>query len=156
MDPEHIILKADLESGKTSLYSRSKNATDLGFSGMRGSTPAVFDEELGEWITIFHFAVPTVKTSGRARHAYFAGAYTFSDDRSHKILRKSRGAFYGEELYKSHKKIVFPIALIRDGDSYLVFYGEDDERNKVARVSRKDLMASMEVVGDEQDDSTAD
>lgn len=149
MDPEHIVLKADLETGEAKIHSRVQNSFAQDPHELRGSTPAVFDKELGEWITLYHFVVPTVKDTGKEAPAYCVGGYTFSKDSPYKIIRKTKCSLIGDEFSNSRRKIVFPISLVRDGNDYLVFYGEDDKRNKVARVSRASLINSMEIVDKE-------
>lgn len=143
MSPEHIILKLDLDTGKTTLSARTSNDFPKDSYQLRGSSPVVFDEELGEFLTLYHFVVPTVRNTGKKAHAYFMGGYTFSKDYPYKILRKTDGALVGDGLYDNYRKFIFPTSLIRDGEDYLVFYGDDDETNKVARIPRKELIASL-------------
>ena len=144
MEPEHVVLKVDMTSGKAAFLSSSINPFQAMFAGARGSTPAVFDEELGEWITLFHFCIPSHrKITNKTANAYFFAGYTFSRDAPFNVLRKSKGPITGASLYENYYKIVFPTSLIRDGDDYLVFYGNDDMKNEVARIPRKELIGSM-------------
>ena len=144
MEPEHVILKADPDSGKAVITYRSNNTffSDLGPS--RGSTPPIFDEELGEWITLYHYVYPTNrKLTGKKVDAYFFEGYTFSKDPPFQVLRRSTGPIIGQSVYNNFHKIIFPTTLVRDGNDYLVFYGDDDATNKMARISRNDLIESM-------------
>jgi len=152
MEPEHVILKTELETGMVYIYSKSKNLFPKMFNDARGSTPAVFDEELGEWITLYHFCYPTTrKITGKKKNAYFFAGYTFSKESPYTVLRKSKGPIAGSTIYDNFFKIVFPTALIRDGDDYLVFYGDDDKSNSVARISRDDLINTMQTIGEYND-----
>jgi predicted GH43/DUF377 family glycosyl hydrolase len=147
MEPDHVVLKVDVNSGSAVYCSSSPNPFPPMFSDARRSTPAVFDEELGEWITLFHFCIPSKrKITNKKANAYFFAGYTFSKDAPFNVLRKSKGPIAGSSLYENYYKIVFPTSLIRDGDDYLVFYGNDDLKNEVARISRKDLIESMNIV----------
>jgi predicted GH43/DUF377 family glycosyl hydrolase len=145
--PEHIVLKTDVQTGISTIYSRSTNNISCKGSGLRGSTPAVFDKELGEWITIYHFVCPTKKDTGKKALAYFMGGYTYSKNYPYNILRMTEGPLMGDQIYQNGKKIVFPTSLIRDGDDYLIVYGSNDNANRLTRVSRKDLINSMKIVG---------
>ena len=40
------------------------------------------------------------------------------------------------------------MALIQDKEDYLMFYGEDDQINKVARINRKKFLETMDKVED--------
>ncbi|MCH9621831.1 MAG: hypothetical protein S4CHLAM20_12590 [Chlamydiia bacterium] len=152
MEPDHVVLKLDLKTAKAKIYSREKNPFSKQFNDARGSTPAVFDEELGEWITLYHFVYPTErKITGRKTHAYFFGGYTFSKDKPYKVIRKTKGPLAGDTIYNNFQKIVFPTSLVRENDDYLIFYGDDDKTNKVARISRKKLLETMQCVGDLDD-----
>jgi len=147
MEPDHIVLKADLQSGKVNLFSSSKNDFKKEINAPRGSTPAVYDEELGGYITCYHFVYPTQrKVLGKKVDAYFFGAYLFSKTPPFKILKRTKGPIIGKGFYDNFHKIIFPTSLIREGENYLVFYGNDDSSNKVATVSRKDLIDAMEEV----------
>lgn len=143
MDPEHVILKADIETGKCCIESRSKSPFPVLISNARGSTPAVYDDELGEWIAFFHYLMPAKRSfSKKKAHAYFFAGYTF--DNAFNMQRKSKGAIIGKGAYDNFRKILFPTSLVRDGGDYLVFFGNDDEKNQVARISRQALIDSME------------
>ncbi len=149
MEPEHVILKTDLSSGKATISYRSGNTFLSQLGQSRGSTPPVFDEELGEWITLYHYVYPTNrKITNKKVDAYFFEGYTFSKDPPYKVLRKSNGPIIGQSVYNNFHKIIFPTTLVREGDDYLIFYGDDDSTNKMARVPRNDLIASMEGVKD--------
>lgn len=143
MEPEHIILEANIETGDTIICSRTDNPFPQAFNAPRGSTPAIFDEKSGEWITLYHFVYPSErKYTGRKTEAYFFGAYTFSND-NFMVTKRTNGPINGKNLYNNFHKIIFPTALIQEKDDFLIFYGDDDKTNKVARVSREDLMASL-------------
>jgi predicted GH43/DUF377 family glycosyl hydrolase len=62
------------------------------------------------------------------------------------MIKKSKAPFYQQNLYNSREKIVFPTALIKKGDHYLMFYGEDDCKIKVAKIRRKRLLETMKGV----------
>ncbi len=144
MEPEHVVLKTNLETAVVDICSRTKNVFKGEVTPPRGSSPAVFDEELGEWITCYHYVYPTKRRIiGESVDAYFFGVYSFSKDAPYTILRRTDGPLIGEGLYDNFRKIIFPTSLVRDGDSYLLFYGDDDLQNCVARISRKELIASM-------------
>lgn len=150
MEPEHVILETNLETGEVDICARSKNTFKSELSPPRGSSPAVFDEELGEWITCYHYVCPAKrKITGKGVDAYFFGAYSFSKKAPYNILRRTEGPLIGDGLYDNFHKIIFPTALIREGDDYLLFYGDDDLRNGVARISRKELIASLKGAGDD-------
>ena len=151
IDPEHIVLEANPDTGVCKIAHRTESKIFGNNYSLRGSTPAVFDEKIGEWITLYHYALPAYrKIKRKARNAYFIGGYTFSENKPFTILRKSKGPLLGDSLYKN-RKIIFPMAIIPDGEDYLMFYGEDDKRNKVARINRQDLLESMNVVGDDNE-----
>jgi predicted GH43/DUF377 family glycosyl hydrolase len=144
MEPEHVILKADPISGKAVINYRSNNTCLGSLGASRGSTPPVFDEELNEWITLYHYVYPTNrKITNKKVDAYFFEGYTFSKDPPYRVLRKSNGPIIGQSVYNNFHKIIFPTTLLRDGDDYLIFYGDDDVTNKMARISRSDLIKSM-------------
>jgi predicted GH43/DUF377 family glycosyl hydrolase len=150
MEPEHVVLESNLETGQLQICSRTENPFKKEVNAPRGSSPAVFDEELGQWITCYHYVFPTTrKITGKQVDAYFFGAYTFSKEAPYTILRRTPGPLMGDGLYNNFHKIIFPTSLVRDGEDYLIFYGDDDVKNKVARISRKELIASMKEVGDD-------
>jgi predicted GH43/DUF377 family glycosyl hydrolase len=143
-EPENIILEIDEKSGICSLVSRSANTLMDKFSPLRGGTPPVFDEELGEFISIFHVAFPgTRRFTNIKGSVYLAGAYCFTKDKPFEITAKTKGPFYQKELYNTRKKIIFPTALIKKGENYLMFYGEDDRKIKVAKINRNKLLSQM-------------
>ena len=145
--PEHIILNACLNTGQCSIHSRTQNNHIPHQKDIRGGTPAVFDKELGEWITLYHYVYPSKKWLTRKKvDAYFMGAYTFADNDHFNILRMSKSPIVGDTLYDNFHKIIFPMALIRDGDDYLIFYGNDDIVNKVCRIKRSELIGSLEII----------
>jgi predicted GH43/DUF377 family glycosyl hydrolase len=145
IEPEKVVVDVNIKSGKCSLVSRTPNRfTDL-FTPLRGGAPPVYDEELGEFITIYHVAFPgrnsytTIK-----KNVYICGAYTFTADMPFSVTGKCSGPFYQEELYDNREKIIFATALIRKGDYYLMFYGEDDCRIKVAKIDRRLLINAIQ------------
>jgi predicted GH43/DUF377 family glycosyl hydrolase len=144
MEPDHLILDADLNSGICTKLASTKNNFLKDVAPLRGSTPAVFDEQLGEFITLYHFVLYSNCGWGFKKKygVYYIGGYTFSKKSPFLMSSKMDGILTGKGFYKK-KKIIFPMALIRDGQDYLMFYGEDDRVNKVARINREKLIATM-------------
>ena len=80
------------------------------------------------------------------KKVYIGGAYCFTKEAPFEMTRKSSGPFYQEELYNNREKIIFPTALIKKADHYLMFYGEDDCRIKVAKINKEKLLMTMKGV----------
>jgi len=147
LEPEKVVLEVDLESGNCQIASRTENKLGDKFSPLRGGTPPVFDEELDEYMTIYHVAYPGRRSFVRLKkNIYIAGACFFTKEAPFEMTKKSTGPFYQQNLYNNRVKIVFPTALIKKGDHYLMFYGEDDCRIKVAKISRARLLETMKGV----------
>jgi predicted GH43/DUF377 family glycosyl hydrolase len=144
LEPEKIVLEADLETGNCVIVSRVSDELEDQFSPLRGGTPPIYDPELDEFITLYHVAYPgRASFSTAAKKVYICGAYTFTNALPYKMTAKSSGPFYQEDLYANKLKIVFPTALVSKGDDYLMFYGEDDLRIKVATIKKENLISTM-------------
>ncbi len=144
LEPEKVVIEVDMESGRCTLTSRTPNGLIDRFSPLRGGSPPVYDEELGEFITLYHVAFPGRNSYTKLKkNIYICGAYSFTQEAPFSITGKSSGPFYQKELYDNREKIIFATALIRKGDHYLMFYGEDDCRIKVAKIDRKALLSAM-------------
>jgi predicted GH43/DUF377 family glycosyl hydrolase len=145
LEPEKVVVELNILTGNCQLVSRTANGFIDRFAPLRGGSPPLFDEELGEFITVYHVAFPGRNSySLSKRNIYICGAYTFSKDIPFRITRKTTGPFYQKTLYNNREKIIFATALIQKGDHYLMFYGEDDSRIKVAKIDRKKLLRAME------------
>jgi hypothetical protein len=143
-EPENVILEIDETTGICTLACRSKNTLMDKFSPVRGGSPPIFDEKLNEFISIFHVAYPgTRRYTSKMSPVYIAGGYCFKKDKPFEIVKKSRGPFYEKDLYNTRKKIVFPTAFIKKEDHYLMFYGEDDRKIKVAKINRDKFLLQM-------------
>ena len=104
IEPEHVILEANIQTGACEVVARTKNNFSKNLFSLRGSTPAVLDKELGEWITLYHYVLPSFRRiTGKPRNAYFIGGYTFSEKKPFNILRKSIGPLVGKNFYKKKK-----------------------------------------------------
>ncbi|MCH9811525.1 hypothetical protein K0U07_02035, partial [bacterium] len=142
---EQVVLELDINSGNCSLVSRTKNELVDEFSPLRGGTPPLFDEELQEYVTLYHICYPgRASYTSLPKRVYISGACTFTAAPPFTLTGRSTGPFYQEELYGSNRtKVIFPTALVRKGDSYIVFYGEDDSKIKVAKIPREKMFNRM-------------
>jgi predicted GH43/DUF377 family glycosyl hydrolase len=144
LEPDKIVLELNLETGICTLASKEVNELMDQFSPLRGGTPAAFDRESNSFISLYHINYPGRASFTNIKKAvYIAGAYSFTNAMPFKILSKSKGPLYQKQLYQNKTKIVFPTALIRKGEHYLMFYGEDDKRIKVAFINRNKLLKTM-------------
>ena len=149
LEPEKIVIEVNVKTGHCKLASRSENGLIDKFSPLRGGTPPIYDEELGEFITIYHVAFPgTHKFTNLERRIYIAGAYCFTKDHPFRMTKKSIGPFYEKNIYNTRKKIIFPTGLVKKGNDLLMFYGEDDYRMRVARINRDKLLSKMKRIND--------
>jgi len=151
LEPENVVLEVNLENGDCFLVSKTKNDLLNKFSPLRGGTPPLFDEELGEYLTLYHIAFPGRNSfTTLKKNIYICGAATFTKNAPFILTGRTMTPFYQKDLYNNREKIVFPTALIRKGDNYLMFYGEDDCRIKVAKINRAKLISHMQRREDEK------
>ncbi len=151
LEPENVVLEVNLEKGNCILVSKTENGLLNKFSPLRGGTPPVFDEELGEYLTLYHIAFAGRNSfTTLKKNIYICGAATFTKNAPFILTGRTMTPFYQKNLYNNREKIVFPTALLRKGDDYLMFYGEDDCRIKVAKINRAKLIAHMQRREDEK------
>jgi hypothetical protein len=115
---------------------------------MRGSTPAVYDAALGGYIALFH---SSYKFEGASSpRYYFMGVYVFAAQPPFSIQLVSQtplvgAGFYDESKANTQSRIIFPVGLLvlPNGD-FVVSYGKDDSRMRVARFDRRKLMQTLQ------------
>ena len=151
LEPEVVVVKLDISNGNCQLVSKTENSLLDKFSPLRGGSPLIFDKRLGEFICLYHIAFPGYhRCTNIVKKVYIGGACTFSENFPFKMESKSLAPFFSESLYKNNrKKIIFPTALIEEGEHYLMFYGEDDHKTKVAIINRDQLISSLKRRGSE-------
>jgi predicted GH43/DUF377 family glycosyl hydrolase len=144
LEPDNMVIDVDIKTGNSRLVSSTENTFISKFSPLRGGCPPVFDHDLDEYLTLYHICY-----TGRGSYTsipkkvYICGACTFSKEAPFMVTGRSSGPFYQENLYNNRQKIVFPTALIKKGDYYLMFYGEDDTRIKVAKIRREVMIGAI-------------
>lgn len=146
LDPDRVILEVNLETGECKKVQSVAGLNDE-FKPMRGGSPPFYDDELGSFLALYHIAFPgRYSYTNLKRNVYIGGAYAFEGKAPFDLTKVSSGPFYQEDLYKGRQKIIFPTALIKKDDHYLMFYGEDDCSIKVAKINKERLFESMKDV----------
>ncbi len=126
------------------------------FGSGRGGTPALFVEEIGEYIVIFHSQHKEDKTSSHYKPlSYFVGALTFSANPPFKLLRVSRVPLFQESWYDGQwfypikvAYTVFPMGIMLERKlngsvTVVVSYDRQDKVGAVFTMGLTDLLNSM-------------
>lgn len=128
-------------------HSAAKVAWDWGH--MRGGTQAVYDAELGRYISFFHSSGPAdLRGTGRQRY-YVMGLYTFMPEPPFDIDSMTPLSLVAPSFYRQvnpYQHIVFPQGMVLDGDQVHVSYGQDDASIRVLSVDRKALLNELRPV----------
>ncbi len=144
LEPKNVVIQVDMQTGAGKLVSSTENTFINKFSPLRGGCPPLFDQDLGEYLTIYHICYKGRRSyTALPSKVYICGACTFSKEAPFMVTGRSKGPFYQENLYNNKRKIVFPTALIKKDDHYLLFYGEDDARIKVAKIRREVMIGAI-------------
>ena len=143
-EPEKVILKADLKTGVCTVASREKSLLMDRYQQMRGGAPPIYEESSNEYVHLYHIAYPGRNSfTTIPKNIYISGICFFDATAPFQLSAKGYAPFYDEELYKNKEKIIFPTALIDKKNYWLMFYGEDDCRIKVAKINKKKLLKKV-------------
>jgi predicted GH43/DUF377 family glycosyl hydrolase len=131
----------------------SKGSIVWEWGELRGGTPALYDEEAGEYLAFFHSCMnmATVHSDGEKVLHYFMGAYTFSREPPFQITRISpepivgKGFYHGEiyEPYWQPVRVVFPCGYFADGQYVWISYGRQDHELWVVKIDKRALLESL-------------
>ena len=115
---------------------------------MRGGTPALFDPDVGGYITFFHSSVGDRPGVG-CQTTYYMGFCVFAAKPPFAIQQMTmtplRGPRTYEDLPKPDKwRILFPAGLIITPEAYVVTYGKHDSCTQVIRFDRKKLIDELQ------------
>ena len=117
----------------------------------RGGTPAVYEPELGEYITFFHTRTHADYGTGfGARRYYMLGVYTFAAAPPFAIRRYLPEPLQIREraqLPPGWTRIVFPSGIISNGNDYTVSFGRDDHAISIASINKRRLFAALARTG---------
>ena len=126
------------------LYLGRKSVLMDRFTPVRGGAPPVYLEESNEYIHLYHIAYPGRNSfTNFSKNVYISGVCFFDANPPFSLTAKSQAPFYDEYLYKNKEKIIFPTALIDKKEHWLMFYGEDDCRIKIAKINKKRLLEKI-------------
>jgi len=128
------------------LIINKEGPTDHHRDRVGGGTPPVKTDR--GWLTIYHGSdkKPGAKGAGR----YTAGALLLDLANPAKVIARSDGPIMVPELpFETNgfvNNIVFPTAIVEDGDRYLVYNGAADEHTTVVGYDKKKLLGSIKAV----------
>lgn len=147
----HIVLKADLVSGRCKKVADSNPQMYWPWGEIRGGTPACLVD--GEYLAFFHSSTIlkglTLKDDQviqEDKTLYFMGAYTFSAQPPFSLTKTSPSPIVADGMYSpnvDNKHVIFPGGYIIEGDSIYISYGKDDCEIWVAKLSKRQLMDSL-------------
>ena len=162
MNPPLVVRAPDTEGIDgdivTELVSHDKEAVQWRYGGVRGGSPAVFDPALGAYVALFHSSVQhsgngtlgPCRGPGRNRRTYYMGCMVFGAKPPFSVQQMLLAPLGGPDMYSgdTHQrqgwKVVFPLGLIIEGDTYVISYGKNDADTRVARFDRNELLAAMQ------------
>ncbi len=134
-----VILKLDIDSGICRLVQENPTEKIWDFGIARGGTPCVQDGE--DYLTFFHSIYPVTCLGHSHNNAYIMGACWFSGQPPFEIIKKTQKPLSSPTFYTGSKKIIFPSALIDEGDHFLLFYGRDDSGVWALKISKDKIRA---------------
>jgi len=108
-----------------------------------GTPPIAVNEG---WLEIYHGNLrPTI--AGEVG-AYFGAAMLLAKDDPARVLRTGREPVLTPSLEFEREgfvaNVVFPTAVVEQGESLLIYYGASDKYSAVVEISRADLLAALE------------
>jgi|GEM_PF-681548 len=146
----HRIFIPMAETGECWTVATTPTLVDWAWGDLRGGTPAIFDENIGEYLAFFHSSknMATVHSDGAVVSHYFIGAYTFSRHPPFNITRISQEpivgrGFYRGTIYKPYWKpvrVVFPCGIIVEQDYIWITYGRQDHEIWITKLDKKRLL----------------
>ena len=116
-----------------------------GYGEIRGGTPAVYDEELNSFVSVFHSSTDAM-TAKREGKYYVMGLYTFSATPPYAIEQVAPLPMVGPNFYAYpplKQNIVFPQGMLIEGNLIHVSYGKDDNAIGVSTFHRSSLISSL-------------
>jgi hypothetical protein len=161
---------ADMEDGiRTELVSGGNTTVRWLYEIMRGGTPAVYDADIGGYITFFHSHLryelhelsngsETLTVCPRicdmkSELLYYMGACVFAAQPPFSIQLVSAKPIVGPDFYKEYiinnrhsnrMSTVYPAGLMAQPDAFLVSYGVNDRSMRVARLDRRQLLQTLQ------------
>ena len=117
------------------------------YGGISGGTPAVYDAELGGYVTIFHSKIRHERNgslSGCTKETttYYMGCAVFTARPPFAVQQISVTALAGPESYttptRHYKgwKVVFPVGILLNPSELVISYGKNDYSTHVMRLDR--------------------
>lgn len=146
----HEILYANLVTGKCATAYKTSFNSYWCYGMMRGGTPALLVDR--EYLAFFHSSVMMESncSPGIARHHYFMGAYTFSNEPPFNITKITPSPIIGKGFYTNsdaEKRVVFPGGFVYiEPDLIFVAYGKDDREIWIAMIDKNRLQYFLEPV----------
>jgi hypothetical protein len=148
----HSVFYPNLEEGRAETVAVSQMTSPWSWGSLRGGTPALLDEETGEYLAFFHtcFPMKTAQSNNVKMDHYFMGAYTFAAHPPFNLTHVSPDPivgnnFYNGPLHNTWKplRVVFPCGFVFDGPYVWVIYGRQDHEVWVAKMDKKALYNSL-------------
>lgn len=138
-----LVLKPNLKTGEClEVFRENFQVSHLGFP--RGGTPAI---DMGDrFLSFYHvlYRGPERRLFGYLKgQCYYMSAFAFSKEAPFRIVGKIDAPIGAKNMYQK-KKIVFPSALIEQGDEFYLFWGVDDRLMFVGKVQMDRLIESFE------------
>lgn len=132
-----VVLKVDVESGLCKLIQENASQKVWDFGLVRGGTPCIRDND--HYLGFFHAPYPGTCLGHSHSNIYVMGAYWFSGEPPFTLEKASQYPLCGEDFYTGLRKLIFPTALIDEGEYIRIFYGKDDKSIESWKVSKKVL-----------------
>ncbi len=142
----HEVMYVNLSTGACYSSYVTFSPIEWRYGTLRGSSAATLVD--GEYLAFFHSGTKMASSASNGEQTwhYFMGAYTFSSKPPFETSRISPHPITGPGFYAPSqywKKIIFPGGyIVRDPYIY-VAYGRDDGEMWIAKMDKKELMASL-------------
>lgn len=137
----HVVIHLDVESGQCELVSECDYQKVWDFGIARGGTPCI---KLGDqYLSLFHSPCKGFCLGHSHPNVYIMGAYAFSSTPPFEIKGMTKKPIANETFFKGIRKLIFPTALIDQGDDLLIFYGRDDKEMWVFKTPKDKLLNEM-------------
>lgn len=142
----HEVLEVNVNTGNCqyAFLTHQVSAWDCG--QLRGTTPAILVD--GDYLAFGHSVkiLRSPASKGKPKNHYFMGAYTFSSQPPFEIKKVSPTPIIAKKMYTPTNYpavVIYPGGNIVIGDTIYVSYGKNDSEVWIAKMSLKELKATL-------------